>query len=190
MDECSVGSLSERTGCILSYDRTWKDVAINYALLTLNAAMCYIILKYQVNPRIIKFRLAMASFVAVIVFQIVLCLLVKCAGISIVWCACAGWIMAERRHVIDTVNLAKENITTGDSLMSTVASPIDWVMTMERVVILIDVGAIIYYAIVQEPITTVAHLLAMILGSTLSFVCIKLGEHLMQSSRSSYCAIA
>lgn len=45
---------------------------------------------------------------------------------------------------------------------------------MEQLVILLDVGVILYYTFVAVPITTVAHLCAIVLGATLSLMSIRL----------------
>ena len=36
-----------------------------------------------------------SNHIAVIAFQIVLCLIVECVGISIIWCSMLGWILVE-----------------------------------------------------------------------------------------------
>jgi hypothetical protein len=43
---------------------------------------------------------ALGAFGFVITFQIGLCLMLGCSGISIIWCAMASLIMSERRRVI------------------------------------------------------------------------------------------
>jgi hypothetical protein len=162
------------------------DVAINYLLLLLNMSMGYVALTYHAHVRVTKFRLALLSLVLVMLFQVVLCLNVGCAGISIVWCACAGWIMAERRHVLeqsrasDDASHASTNgvLSAGTAAMTTKSDPQAWLLHSEHWVIVIDVVAIVYYAIVEPPITTVAHVLAMVLGATLSIGSIRVGEHL------------
>mmetsp|Transcript_5760 Transcript_5760/g.7545 ORF Transcript_5760/g.7545 Transcript_5760/m.7545 type:complete len:117 (+) Transcript_5760:375-725(+) len=82
---------------------------------------------------------------AVTFFQIVLCLVVKCVGISIIWCAMAGWIAMDNNIVESSNSRPTTNRNHHPS-----------------VVIFLDAIAILYYAIVEEPITTVAHILAIV----------------------------
>jgi uncharacterized membrane protein len=74
-----------------------------------------------------------------------------------------GWIMTERRRVLDGQGEAEELSTS-----------VQRVMKGGLMVILLDTAAIIYYAVVAEPITTVAHFCALIMGAVLSKISIKL----------------
>ena len=97
------------------------------------------------------------SFVFTIVFQITLCIVVGCMGISIVWCAAAGWI------------------ATGIVLLRGQPRPRDdtcnWLLWLPAAVILsLDVVGILYYAVTTEAITTVAHGCAIAMGCVLFYV--------------------
>jgi len=91
------------------------------------------------------------SLAFVFAFQIVLCLVVGCLGISLTWCAILGWILIE---------WWREQTTrcTCDVLPS------------RGIAAVMDLIAIIYYCVVDPPITTVAHVLAILLGITLETV--------------------
>ena len=82
--------------------------------------------------------------ITVILFQIVLCLLVKCVGISIIWCALMGWILIEKGKV----NRAICSINFPNLAL------VDW----QNIILSIDLLAICYYSVVAGPITTVAHM--------------------------------
>jgi hypothetical protein len=86
-----------------------------------------------------------------------------CSGISIIWCAMGGWIMSERRRVLDGQDETEE-----------LPPSVQRVMKGGLMVILFDTAAIIYYAVVAEPITSVAHFCALIVGAVLSKISIKL----------------
>ena len=98
----------------------------------------------------------------VFLFQIGLCLLVHCYGISLVWCAMGGWIVSERKRL-------RGRLQNGD--LSAFRSS---AVGVEMSVVLMDISAIVYYAFVSPFITTVAHVCALILGATLSLTSIRL----------------
>ena len=91
-----------------------------------------------------KSQAALASLLFVVVFQVTLCLVLGCTGISIVWCACMPWLFLERN---DSRSNNNNNTTT--------------------VILMLDVSVILYYAVVAPLITTVAHMCAIILGLVL-----------------------
>lgn len=70
-----------------------------------------------------------------------------------------GWIVSERKRLR----------RLGDDLNSFRKVAV----VAEMLVMLLDVAAIIYYAVVAGVITTLAHVLSLILGATLSLVSIK-----------------
>mmetsp|Transcript_14288 Transcript_14288/g.21772 ORF Transcript_14288/g.21772 Transcript_14288/m.21772 type:complete len:157 (+) Transcript_14288:1286-1756(+) len=92
-------------------------------------------------------------YVIVILFQIILCLVLGCAGISIVWCALAGWIMSERKDLAGYVRARKFDFV---------------VMAGELLTLALDFIAIVYYMRVADLDTTVAHGLAIVLGAAIS----------------------
>ena len=117
-DECpNGGSIWERTGCILGYAGSGKDIAINYVVLSINLFYCAAVVLQKSkcqrgsdkSKKIQQFALASLAFVTV--FQILLCLALGCAGISIIWCAMGGWIMSERRRTIESASPTGEGST-------------------------------------------------------------------------------
>uniref|UniRef100_A0A6V2M9M9 Uncharacterized protein n=1 Tax=Ditylum brightwellii TaxID=49249 RepID=A0A6V2M9M9_9STRA len=125
-----------------------------------------------------KILYAILGFTFVVLFQIVLCLIVGCVGVSIIWCAICGWILREEKF------LSSEQITTtttrpapnNDTSCGAVTSSPPIVATEQSklnllsIVLSMDLSAIIYYSIVEEPITTLAHILAIIMGICISYV--------------------
>lgn len=90
----------------------------------------------------------------VIAFQIVLCLIVGCVGISIVWCAILGFLLMKcwrTRARTRTRKCGCDVLAIG-------------------IAVGMDVISICYYAYAEPPITTVAHVLAILLGTTLEMI--------------------
>jgi hypothetical protein len=158
---------------------------------------------------------AVASFFFVVTFQIVLCLVLACSGISIVWCAMLGWIISEERSTLVTNqflqqqqvvsirhdgNQSQSELAGGtdmasedDATMSLTAfmrdrqiaepSPINVTSIVAKkqarkrlivFVVFVDSASIVYYGVVAEPITTVAHACAIVLGALLSLLSLEL----------------
>lgn len=162
MDECSASNndILSRIGCILTYGGERNDILINYALFVLNTVWCYYALvattcaDRPTTRRSYYYTLSAMSLVFVVVFQVVLCLIVGCSGISVVWCAQAGWIVHQRYH--------HHCCQTREAVVI--------IPSMEIIVLVVDVLAILYYAVTMEAITTVAHVCALALGSLLSLL--------------------
>lgn len=155
MDECSSGSFASRTGCILTYSGSSVDIVINYLIFAIDLQACSLVVISSSHP---KLRLLpLLSLIFAILFQIVLCLILACSGISIVWCAMCGWMLLEQRKRLHPEQPASTNVRTSFALSL-------------GVVILMNFGVMIYYAIVAPAITTVAHVAAILLGLLLSFL--------------------
>ena len=155
--ECDHGSLTARLACILSYNGSLRDILLNYTLVVLNAVYCHRMLcasnKHKISQR--RKRAAYGSLAFVVAFQILLCLAVGCSGVSIVWCAMGGWSML--------VGSRKEaRRTKGFSDVP--------IRRMGHVLFLLDLSAIVYYAILFPPITTIAHIAALLLGAVLAWI--------------------
>jgi hypothetical protein len=185
--ECSEGNAFERTGCILSYNGTILHILINYILLLVNLTYCIMAVTnhtHDIEKAANLKRFALWALFFVAVFQVTLCLILGCSGISIVWCAMGGWIMSERRRVIDgsssssasETNAAATTTTTTHVHESTslLSSRLQRLLKIGIWVIFLDTVAIVYYAIVAELITLVAHICALVLGAILSLLSIRL----------------
>lgn len=72
-----------------------------------------------------------------------------------------GWIISERKRLKETID---EELTRWRATS----------YSMEQVVVVVDIAMIIYYAIVNAAITTVAHICAIVLGATMSLLSIRL----------------
>ena len=119
--------------CVLTYGNRAGDpkldIAINYTLLFATAALFI----FGGPP---KRRAAMLSFFAA--FQLGLCYVIGCAGVSIIWCACAGGGALDHH--------------SGRRLVAF------------RVVAVAVVAALLWYALTAEAITDIAHVCALTLG--------------------------
>ena len=161
--------------CILDYDGNSKDVLINYTLLLLNVLTATSLLVTSGDNRsdttttdtctatLSRRRICAAlSLIFASTFQIALCLFLECAGISIIWCAIAGWIG------MDYYNYRVLSKTEEEAASNRVCTPNSW---HQIIILFLDIIVIVYYAIVMEPITTVAHILAVVvLGIPLHFI--------------------
>jgi hypothetical protein len=171
MEGCTNGTLLVRTGCILTYQGSQKDIVLNYALLVANVVVCSITTASNAHRGLERKLVASGALVFVAAYQINLCLIVGCSGISIIWSACAGWILGEGRRRACMLGVY------GSSATETSSSPWNRHITLlvwERVMLAADVLVIIYYACVTEAITTVAHLCAILMGFLLSLASIRI----------------
>jgi hypothetical protein len=164
---CGGGTMLAQTGCILSYAGSTKDIVLNYIMVVINLLYCVAAVLANQKQTDEQRIFALGALIFVILFQITLCLVLGCAGISIIWCAMGGWIMSERRRVVEN------NIDASSSLLSTSSQRL---INMGKVVIFLDCVVIVYYGVVEEPITTVAHFCALVLGAMLSLMSIRIFE--------------
>ena len=157
-----------RIGCILTYNGNATDTTINYALLVLNLFACASPFFSSRHP--VK---ALASLFFTMCFQVSLCLVVFCSGVSIVWCAMAGWLICEqcncRQHRgIDSTTPPRSSAATSTSnAPNTSTSVKNMGRIWELSVLVSDFIVIIYYLFTSELITTVAHGCALVLGAIL-----------------------
>ena len=128
-----------------------------------------------------------SNHIAVIAFQIVLCLIVECVGISIIWCAIFGWILVEVAcgHGIggaasndtepdrqaETSNTSPTCVGYGN--LSSRCSCIAVVASVASTILCVDLAAIVYYAVTAPAITTVAHICAILMGVILEVVAVR-----------------
>jgi hypothetical protein len=153
---CSAdGDISERIRCIVTYGGHTPDIVVNYFMLAMNWIGCMALLPPARH---------IFSFVFAWIFQIGLCLGLAytsddgmgCAGISIVWCAMAGWMWQQQQQRQHQPTLRKR---------SSQDNPLLW-----RLLVVSNVLVVGYYYVTEEMITTVAHVLAVILGILLSWL--------------------
>lgn len=109
----------------------------------------------------------LASLGFVIVFQVGLCLMVHCSGISIVWCAIAGWMLVGTGQLVlcwdrqqQQQQQQRRRHPFGTSHLALVALSL-----------LCDAAGVLYYAATAPAITTVAHLCAIAMGMILYLLC-------------------
>ena len=108
----------------------------------------------------------MCIFISVIAFQIILCLAVKCVGVSIVWCSTLGWLIMlllfMKYHPNDPPTGSSTLVEQND--LNTISR---YYQTHVKLLTGVDGIVLLYYAVVAETITTVAHVCAIILGVVL-----------------------
>ena len=96
-------------------------------------------------------------------FQVALCLIVCCVGVSVIWCAILGWILIFGRRD----NNLKINFDESLNVIARQRTEDECGMEVIRVVICANSIAIFYYALVADTITSVAHCCAALMGAIL-----------------------
>ena len=96
---------------ILTYDGSVTTILLNYFMLAINLMYCTLVTTSIIGSSgwIPRCGFRIAALVGVFVFQIGLCIVQGCVGISIVWCAMAGWLWRERRSQTYLDTVADEN---------------------------------------------------------------------------------
>ena len=139
---------------ILTYDGCSTDIALNYVALTINT-LALIRLSYHLQSSYTYCRsvrhvwILLALFL--LVFQVVLCLLVGCSGISIIWSAQIGfcWSFRSAYHSPSSSETIRLHLLVGISSV-------------------LDCGLWIYYSVIADQLTTLAHGCAVLLGMLLA----------------------
>ena len=181
MEECPTNeALIKRTACILTYSGAIEHIWINYLTLSVTLAVALDrtrCISSQMPDSTLRFKWLWASltaFVGVILFQIILCWILGCAGISIVWCAVTGWIINERRR------RRQHREETDDSRPH--ATEDNRADSCEDIILAIVFCVLVYYAVTAAVITTVAHFCALVLGALLS----RFNERLVSAQSQTY----
>ena len=144
--------LSHEVIAILTYDGSFENVLINYTMLVVTLYTLLLLQPISQLPRYSMFLLASSVFL--ITYQIGLCLLVQCVGISIVWSAYSGMIYSILHdHAKRSEEPLDENI-----------------LFQVRLQFLGVLSVWMYYLFVEEIITTVAHILAFFLGIIITYL--------------------
>jgi len=158
--ECSESE--EKLECILTYAGSKNDIAINYSVLFATLIASSVVLRthcYSPSANFICARLVwmIIALLGLTAFQITLCFSLGCSGISIIWNAMDGFLVAnywQRKKYSD------ENLNANNSLN----------LVMGHACVAVGLAADIYYAILSEILTTVAHVCAVLLGMLLYLV--------------------
>lgn len=82
------------------------DVIINYGLIVMNTFVIWRNTSSIERERCRDYAVyGLCSLLFVVLFQIGLCLILKCTGVSIIWCALAGWILIKEFSFILLIDL-------------------------------------------------------------------------------------
>ena len=131
----------------LSYEGSLRDVVINYALIVL-VVLPYVFVRNRAGgPG--GWGWAVCLVVALVV-QVLLWFVVQATGVSIIWSALAGFLLTD----ILRVGLSEAQPNSVLVLLALACTG----------------AGIVYYALTFPPITTVAHLCAVLLGLAVWFV--------------------
>eukprot|EP00051_Salpingoeca_urceolata_P005679 m.75779 g.75779 ORF g.75779 m.75779 type:complete len:239 (+) comp14493_c2_seq1:68-784(+) len=146
---------------ILTYDGSVLDCAINYVLLALSVCTT-ILLATSLGPATPTFRWPWWFF-ALCFYQIGLCYLVQCVGVSIVWNAVASWMYSEAGR---TAGQATALVAGAAGSLLALSLAVD-----------------VYYCITDELLTTVAHMLSLLLGLVVYLLDTRMNRSLHSNSR-------
>jgi len=149
------GNGNGSSSCEYGVTVSWGDTILNYILILVNV-MAVALAQTSLNISIEVFHVEQqvptrfatyVCFVFTIAFQLCLCIfVVDCVGVSIIWCATFGWLLM-------CINTANQSNAISHSIP-----------TIARVVAFLDCGTILFYAITLGIITTIAHILAVLMG--------------------------
>jgi hypothetical protein len=154
---------------ILTYDNSTMDIILNYILFVISFFLvCW--LNYWVVQNLSRgpvsthqyIRFPAVYVIGMFIFQISLCLFADCVGISVVWSSNVGVIWM----LVRLINGQRQwrNYSSYDQLIGASS-------TVTVIVACIAVWC--YYAIIEEALTTVAHLCALILGIIIGNIYVK-----------------
>lgn len=131
----------------LTYEGQLLHIIINYTLIILTVAP-FLLHRDSSNNR--KHRGWLESFAIITFFQVVVWFAMNAVGVSLIWCTMAGYIgVCYWRD-----GLRQEKVTNRWTLVALLSA----------------FAAIIYYAVVFPIITTVAHVVAVLIGIGLYFI--------------------
>jgi len=158
MKDCTnSGVILSRLECIATYNDDTISIFINYSMLVLTLYPFYLTF-FGTKPKRIVTAILLLFFY--FLFQFCLCLAIGCTGISIVWCAVLGSSICSFMH----------NISSERHRRSTTR------FIMAAMVFAFGLSLIIYYAVTLPFVTTVAHLLAIVMGFATERVTRYLGQ--------------
>ena len=128
---------------ILTYDHCVTDIVINYALILL---LQVTVLLHRIPTKIVA-----CTTIYLWVFQVTLCLIAGCVGVSVVWSAQLGILIHHRRHRLATKPSLHEE-------------PRLWATRFHIASLVIGFTSWVYYAVIEDPISTLAHFCALAMG--------------------------
>ena len=138
---------------ILTYDGCTNDIFLNYVALAINTLTLIRLshhLQSSYSYRSIRHVWILLTLF-LLVFQVVLCLFVGCSGISIVWSAQIGFCWSFRSSYFPSSENVLLRLLLGTST-------------------LLDCGLWIYYYVIADQLTSIAHGCAVLLGILLAWI--------------------
>ena len=171
-DQICINALKSKDGdsstCTGTISVDWFNSILNYILIIINVLSCSCLHAEKTstalsgpgqsnaaNPTIFATRVFIAFVIA---FQLSLCLFIAdCVGVSIVWCSMFGWLFM----CMQTFSSSQTRIQS----VSIITAPTQ--STLAKTVALLDCGVIVFYAVVSDIISTIAHCLAIVMGVVL-----------------------
>lgn len=175
-EECTPGASWTTLKCILTYDGSALDIGLNYSLLAISIGAGIYLLLSSTNSRRTVLAAAIwqgIALIALFAFQLGLCMLVGCAGVSIIWNAIDGFMGQQLMSNTDYSERkkAKQLIEPPERARNPL------ILCVREPAIVAVIGSIlvgfivdVYYACTLPAITTVAHISAIVLGIAIGFI--------------------
>ena len=146
MKDCANnGVILSRLECIATYNDDTTSIFLNYFMLVLTLYPFYLTF-FGIKPKRIVTAILLLFFY--FLFQFCLCLALGCAGISIIWCAVLGSSIFSFMHDLSSQRHRRSSTR----------------FIMSAIVFAFGLSLIIYYAFTLPFITTITHLLAIVMG--------------------------
>jgi inner membrane protein involved in colicin E2 resistance len=142
-----MGTLSD----ILTYNGSVLDSVLNWVMLILSLLPAVRLCLPPFGWRLRHYVEWLVVCIGLFVFQIILCILADQVGISVVWSAMIGYSAMGAYFFVPL-----------SSILFTVSFAI---------AVLAALAVWIYYAVVEDLLTTIAHLYAVVLGVIIGFAC-------------------
>jgi hypothetical protein len=152
-----IQSLTSQIQDILDYEGSETDVILNYtAIVVTLTPILFILFELSGSLRLWRF-IWIPLLIFLFAFQIALCIIVGCFGVSIVWSALCGFSVYIYYRILNSADVCNGRTNLLLIRLSLSSS------------VLFSTALWIYYAATSDVITTVAHLCAIILGIALAF---------------------
>lgn len=147
---------------ILLYDSSATDVVLNYFAFGVTLGHVVIVLS-PLKPKLLGKWFWIPLTGCLFTFQIALCLFEGCVGISIVWCSYCGFGTVLHTYF----QTSKRPSATSNHKLKPKDSVENrwWKLSLS-----VSTALCVYYAVVEEPITTVAHGCAALLGGAIGYL--------------------
>jgi len=144
---------------VLTYSGSETDIIINYVTFSV---VCVPFILVALHPfQLAKGKIQLhiwSSLLFFMLFQVILCVIVGCVGISIIWCAMLGFMTADYFFFRFDRDGPHDGSAAGDALIWRCRSMTSfWSFVVSA---LLGFSVFLYYAATADALTSIAHVLA------------------------------